>query len=41
MSTIVKPERETQDRVVALFRDALSYRCLGNRSDRTDNSNID
>lgn len=41
MSTIVKPERETQNRVVALFRDALNYRYLGNRSDRTDNSNID
>jgi type I restriction enzyme R subunit len=41
MSTIVKPERETQDRVVALFRDALNYRYLGNRSDRTNNSNID
>jgi len=41
MSAIVKPERETQSRVVALFRDALGYRYLGNRSDRTNNSNID
>ena len=38
---IIKPERETQHRVVALFRDALNYRYLGNRSDRTNNSNID
>lgn len=37
----VKTERETQDRVVALFRDALGYRYLGNRSDRANNSNID
>jgi len=40
MSNIVKPERETQNRVVALFRDALGYRYLGNHSDRADNSNI-
>lgn len=38
---IVKTERETQDRVVALFRDALGYRYLGNRSEQKDNSNID
>jgi type I restriction enzyme R subunit len=37
----VKSERDTQNRVVALFRDALNYRYLGNRSDRADNSNID
>ena len=41
MSKIIKPERETQNRVVAVFRDALNYRYLGNRSDRTNNSNID
>jgi type I restriction enzyme R subunit len=41
MSAIVKPERETQNRVVALFRDALNYRHLGKRSDRSNNSNID
>ncbi len=37
----VKSERDTQNRVIALFRDALGYRYLGNRSDRTNNSNID
>jgi type I restriction enzyme R subunit len=41
MNSIVKPERDTQNRVIALFRDALGYRYLGNRSDRADNSNID
>ena len=30
---IIKPERETQNRVIALFRDALNFRYLGNRSD--------
>ena len=41
MSTIGKPERETQNRVIALFRDELGYRYLGDRSDRPNNSNID
>ena len=41
MITIVKPERETQNRVIALFRDELNYRYLGNRSDGPNNSNID
>lgn len=40
MNVIGKPERATQDRVIALFRDELGYRFLGDRSDR-DNSNID
>ncbi len=40
MNTIIQPERATQNRVIALFRDALGYRYLGNRSDR-NNSNID
>ena len=40
MSTIGKPERETQNRVIALFRDELGYRYLGDRSD-FDNSNIE
>ena len=41
MSTIGKPERETQDRVITLFRDQLKYRYLGDRSDRPNNSNIE
>ena len=40
MSTIGKPERATQDRIIALFRDDLGYRYLGDWSDRT-NSNIE
>ena len=40
MNGIGKPERETQNRVIALFRDELGYRFLGDRSDR-DNSNIE
>lgn len=40
MSGIGKSERATQNRVIALFRDALGYRYLGNWSDRT-NSNIE
>ena len=41
MNPIGKPERATQKRIIALFRDELKYRYLGDRSDRTDNSNID
>ena len=37
---IGKPERHTQNRVIALFRDELKYRYLGDWSDRV-NSNID
>src|SRR5262249_53936683 len=40
MSAIGKPEHVTQDRVIALFRDKLGYRYLGDWSDRT-NSNIE
>ena len=40
MSTIGQPERATQNRVIALFRDELGYRYLGDRSDQ-QNSNID
>ena len=39
--TIGQPERATQNRVIALFRDELGYRFLGDRSDRDDNSNIE
>lgn len=40
MNTVGPPERATQDRVIALFRDELGYRFVGNRADQT-NSNID
>lgn len=41
MSTIGQPERVTQNRIVALFRDELKYRYLGDWSDRGGNSNIE
>ena len=41
MSNIGKKERETQDRVVALFQNELKYRYLGNWEDREDNSNVE
>jgi type I restriction enzyme R subunit len=41
MSIIGQPERATQNRVIALFRDELQYRYLGDWSDRTSNSNIE
>jgi type I restriction enzyme R subunit len=41
MSAIGKPERITQKRVIALFRDELGYRYLGDWSDRPGNSNIE
>ena len=41
MTGVGKPERETQNRVIALFRDELGYRYLGYWSDRPNNSNID
>jgi type I restriction enzyme R subunit len=41
MSTIGQPERATQNRVIALFRDELGYRYLGDWTDRDGNSNIE
>ena len=41
MSDIGKPERVTQDRVVALFKQQLHYSYLGDWSDRPGNSNIE
>jgi len=41
MNGIGKPERITQNRVIALFRDELKYRYLGDWTDRPDNSNIE
>ena len=39
--SIGQPERATQNRVVALFRDELKYRYLGDWTDRDGNSNIE
>jgi type I restriction enzyme R subunit len=41
MSDIGKPERATQDRIIALFRDELKYRYLGDWTDRDGNTNIE
>jgi type I restriction enzyme R subunit len=41
MSNVGKPERETQQRLIALFRDELGYDFLGDWSDRAGNSNIE
>nr|WP_281720673.1 HsdR family type I site-specific deoxyribonuclease [Nitrosomonas nitrosa] len=41
MDTVGKPERVTQNRVIALFRDELGYRYVGDWSDRLGNSNIE
>lgn len=41
MSDIGKPERATQNRIIALFRDELKYDYLGDWTDREGNSNIE
>jgi type I restriction enzyme, R subunit len=41
MSDVGQPERVTQNRVIALFRDELGYRYIGDWTDRDDNSNIE
>ncbi len=41
MSTVGQPERATQNRIIALFRDELHYRYLGDWTDRDGNSNIE
>ena len=41
MNNIGQPERATQDRVLALFRDELGYRSLGDWTHRAGNSNIE
>ncbi len=41
MSDVGKPERATQTRIIALFRDELGYRYLGDWTDRDGNSNIE
>ncbi len=38
MSAVGKPERATQNRVAALFRDQLGYRHLGDWTDRNNNN---
>ena len=41
MNKVGTPERATQNRVIALFRDQLGYRMLGDWTDRVGNSNIE
>ncbi len=41
MSKVGQIERATQNRIVALFRDTLGYKYLGNFEDRPQNSNIE
>lgn len=41
MTTVGQPERATQNRVIALFRDELGYRDLDDWTDRDGNSNIE
>ncbi len=41
MNPIGQPERVTQNRIIALFRDELNYEYLGDWQERDDNSNIE
>ncbi|MBS1960594.1 MAG: HsdR family type I site-specific deoxyribonuclease [Bdellovibrionales bacterium] len=41
MSKVGAPERDTQNRVIQLFRDELDYNYLGDWSERPDNSNVE
>src|SRR5439155_22383628 len=41
MSGVGQPERATQNRVIALFRDELGWRYLGDWTDRDGNNNIE
>ena len=41
MTPVGQPERATRNRVIALFRDELGYRYLGDWTDRDGNSNIE
>ncbi len=41
ISTVGQRERKTQNRVVALFRNTLGYRYLGNWADRVGNANLE
>ena len=41
ISSVGQPERHTQNRVIALFRDELGYGCLNDWSEREGNSNIE
>ena len=41
MNGIGQPERATQNRVVALFREELGYDYLGDWTDKPDNSNVE
>ena len=41
MSAFGQPERATQNRIIALFRNEMGYRYLGDWTDREGNSNIE
>jgi type I restriction enzyme, R subunit len=41
VSTVGQRERDTQNRIINLFREELNYRYLGDWSDRLDNNNIE